>query len=325
MSRFSSYLRVAVVLGTVSTFVSTSHCWEPDATEYEMALLTQRQSISQIHLEIESDYAVGNGISVTRSKREIWQDGAKRRCNEIREYLDGKGETEVPPYFIVSITTPEYFLYWDGRPLKPPYKKCAYFGLPSDVNYKVYERIRFPFDARQVGIRLGSLFDLYDSPSWNLVVDSPDRIAPATVTTNGDVVQVSFTRAKGATVTQTYERKGNEHVLQSITMVAGKQRGTLQCRHPEHLTGWHGFPEFVEFKMTDGDSIPFHEKSTIRLISVNEPIPRARFSIVTANLRPGTPVIGNAIPKELLKEFHHIQWNGEALVPVSNEEIILRE
>jgi hypothetical protein len=80
-------------------------------------------------------------------------------------------------------------------------------------------------------------------------------------------------------------------------------------------------PDSIECKNVSDQTVVTHEKSTICVKSINEAIPRSRFAIVTAELPAGTPVVGDATPPELMKPFHHIQWNGEALVPVPNSEI----
>jgi hypothetical protein len=108
-------------------------------------------------------------------------------------------------------------------------------------------------------------------------------------------------------------------------------RSTLECSYPEPLVGGFMFPDSIESKYIRddyfgrGDYVIFHETSKVRLKSVNEVIPASRFSLADAGLPAGTPVNGNAIPPELNKPYHHIQWDGRALVPVSNEELILTE
>src|SRR5262245_26949189 len=125
-----------------------------EPTKYEQDLLSERRSIVQLHLEIDTDFPYGTSGRLTRSKRTIWQDGDKRRCDELREYIDEKGETEVPPFRLVYIETPEYVVFWDGKPQPPPSFKwvAAHFELPSSHNGKMHKRLH-SFDFRSIGLR----------------------------------------------------------------------------------------------------------------------------------------------------------------------------
>ena len=329
LSRSLLLFRLACVVAATAPFP----LFAIEPTDYERELLVERRAIVQIHLEMDTDLTAGNGVQLTRSKRAIWQVGEKRRCDEIREYLDGKGVTEVPPHRLVSIETPEYFVWWDGRPQPPPTRRCAYFGTASDVNYKGY-KLMMPFDARRIGLQYTFILHNRDLP-WEFIIASPERAAPATVEINGDQAKVSYTRIKNViklTVEQVYEKRGGKYLLRSVNVGDDSEyhyRTTMECSYPDTLVAGLAMPDSIECKRVRddfygrGDYVEFQEKSKIRVKSVNEAIPRSRFSIVTAELPPGTPVIGDAIPPELLKPFHHIQWNGEALVPVSNSEIAL--
>jgi len=295
-----------------------------EPTDYERELIAERRSIVQLHLEMETDLTAGNGVQLTRTKRTLWQDGDKRRCDEIREYLDGKGVTEVPPHRFVFIETPEYLVFWNGRPSKPPFRKCAHFEVPSERKLMLFDS---PVcDARPIGLEFTFLLHLRDRP-WDSIIATTNRNAPATVEQKGNQVKVSFTTANNLAVEQLYEKRGEKYLLRSLTVLEDKvqQRTTMECRYPDTLVAGFAFPDSIESKHVRGDDdyVVFHEKSKIRLKSINEAIPRSRFSIATAELPAGTPVLGDAIPPELIKPFHHIQWDGEALVPVSNSEIIL--
>src|SRR5262245_61560929 len=80
-----------------------------EPTKFEQDLLLERRSIAQLQLEIDTDFAHHTGGGrFTRTKRTIWQDEDKRRSDELREHIDEKGMTEVPPYRVVYIETPEY-------------------------------------------------------------------------------------------------------------------------------------------------------------------------------------------------------------------------
>jgi hypothetical protein len=98
ISRSVHFLRVVCVVA--ANLPLTLLAIEP--TKYEQDLLAERRSIVQLHLEIDTDFRHGTGGRFTRTKRTIWQDGDKRRCDELREYIDGKWETEVPPYRIIQ-------------------------------------------------------------------------------------------------------------------------------------------------------------------------------------------------------------------------------
>jgi len=289
-----------------------------ETTEYERALQGERRSIQQIHLEMESDYVCGNGTSVTRSKREIWQDGDKRRCDEIREYLDGKGVTEVPPHRFVSIETPEYFVAWNSRD-----DVSAYFGLKSERNYRGH-KLLLPPDPRLLGLAASETFALYgQGPCWDRVIDSANRVTPVEIKMEAGSVKVTFAVASGTAVEQVYVLLGKKQLLRSLTLSDEQIRWTMKWDYPtEHVAGI-AFPSDLHIKDVHGDEVRSEEKSKIHVLAINEPIERSRFSIVTAGLPPGTPVIGAAVPAGLLKGFpyHHIEWNGEALVPVENREI----
>jgi hypothetical protein len=294
-----------------------------EPTDYERELIAERRSIVQLHLEMETDLTAGNGVQLTRSKRTIWQDGDKRRCDEIREYLDGKGVTEVPPHRFVFIETPEYLVFWNSRPQPPPFRLCAHFEVPSQRKLMLFGSP--VYDARPIGLEFTFLLHLRDRP-WDSIIATTNRNAPATVEQKGDQIKVSFTTVNDLVVEQFYEKRGQKHLLRSLTIREDKvqQRTTMECSYPDTLIGGFAFPDSIESKhVRDDGYVVFHEKSKIRLKSINEAIPRSRFSIATAELPPGTPVIGDAIPPELIKPFHHIQWDGEALVPVSNSEIVL--
>ena len=97
----------------------------------------------------------------------------------------------------------------------------------------------------------------------------------------------------------------------------------MECTYPDTLVAGIVFPDSIECKNVHGDTLVVHEKSKIRVKSINEAILPSRFSIATAELPPRTPVVGDAIPPELLKPFHHIEWDGEMLVPVPNSAITL--
>jgi hypothetical protein len=148
---------------------------------------------------------------------------------------------------------------------------------------------------------------------------------------------VSFTIVRNKStiiVDQEYEHRSGKHLLRSLKFSDDDQyhhRLTLHCSYPDTLVAGFAFPDAIESKYVRddyngrGDYVLYNETSKIRVKSVNEAIPRSRFSIVTAGLSEGTVVIGNAIPPELIEPFHHIEWNGEALVPVSNSKIFLRK
>jgi len=264
--------------------------------------------------------AAGNGVQVTRSKKYVWQDGAKRRCDELLEYLDGQGVTEVPPHRHVSIETPEYIVHWNGRPTPPPTKRCAHFELSSPKNLKQFEPM-FPSDFRPVGLVQTWLLHSREYP-WDAVIGTPDRIDPVTVAKNGEQVTVSFVKQMKSRlfVEQSYERRGEKYLLRRVAVrdENNKYRTTMQCNYPDALSAGFMLPNEIESTHARDDYVIYQEKSKVRIKSVNEPIPASPFSIASAGLPPGTPVIGDAIPPGLILQFHHVEWNGQALVPVPN-------
>lgn len=311
------------VLSLVGLFAATApiSLLAIEPTDYERGLIAERRAIAQLHLEMDMD-RTSYGVQLTRSKMSVWQDGDKRRCDEIREYLDGKGITEVPPHRFVFIETPEHLIFWEGRPLPPPNKRSARFSIPSERESRSFGSP--VHDARTIG--LGMTLHPREMP-WDWIIASPDRITPATVEINGGQIKVSYTRISKKThltVEQLYEKRGDKHLLLSMAAHDKEgQRTTMECTYPDQFVAGLSFPDSIEWKNVSDGTVIIHEQVKIRLKSVNETFPPSTFSLAAAALPPGTPVNGDAIPPELMKPFHHIQWDGEALVPVDNSEIIL--
>ncbi len=325
-----SSLRTTIVFATLAGLLATvlgAKLPAIEPTKYEQDLLSERRSIVQLHLEIDSDFTQGSGGRLTRRNRTIWQDGDKRRCDEMREYLDGTGVTEIPPYRVVSIETPEHLIHWDGRPQTAPFKLVANFEVPTERKRKLLLGSSIP-DARPIGLTFTFLLHLRERDwPWDRIVGTPERLAPAVVETNGEKVKVSFTRNVNSLqfeVEQLYEKRGEKYLLRKLAVTGdgkSKEELTMECRYPDTLLGGYAFPNYVECMQVRDNIVKLHDKSSIRLKSVNEALPASKFSIEDAGLPKGTPVDGDAIPPELNRPFHHIQWDGQALVPVSNREI----
>ncbi len=165
-----------------------------EPTKYEQDMLSERRSIVQLHLEIDTDFKHGTDGGFTRTKRTIWQDGDKRRSDEWREY---KGEVKPGidrSFRVVSVETPRYLITWDDEPDDPGGARViAHFELNTPEQLKELSHY-LAFDARLLGLSLSSIHSLRGTP-FNLVIGSPDRIAPAVVTKDGNQVTVTFTRA----------------------------------------------------------------------------------------------------------------------------------
>ncbi|HEX7894516.1 MAG TPA: hypothetical protein VF447_10020, partial [Terriglobales bacterium] len=138
-------------------------------------------------------------------------------------------------------------------------------------------------------------------------------------------INVSFTQAAGSRVEQVYEKVLGKHRLRRLSLdskEAGKWRSAVSYSYPPKPLNNIPIPNRIETLQTIGDLIQSHEVSKIEVKSINQPIPSSQFAIETMGIRPGTAVVGSAIPPALLKQFHHVQWNGKALVPVNNREIM---
>lgn len=296
-----------------------------EITDLERTIWDQRRSIAQMHLEMHTETSWSSKKQMIKSTREIWIDGRKRRCDERREVAEQGSGSKVDAFPIVAIDAPGLVVLWNGAPQKPGTRRVVHCerGLPNEI--KVFESF-LPFDARWVGVSVWHADFLREGPiDW--VIASPNRTSPATVTDRGREIDVSFARASGSIVKQTYLRsEGNQRLIRlSVeSKQPGQWRSAVEYSYPSRLPGGIGIPNRIETLQTTGESVAFHEVSIVTVKSINQPIPPTRFSIDTIGLPPGTPVVGSALPQSLIKANHHVQWNGNALVAVSNREIMLR-
>ena len=77
-----------------------------EVTEYERGFIDQRKAIEQLVLEVDSECYTFRPGNTTRSKRTVWQDGALRRCDEMREVFDRSDKRLEDPYRLVAFEAP---------------------------------------------------------------------------------------------------------------------------------------------------------------------------------------------------------------------------
>ena len=291
-----------------------------DITEYESDLIAQRQAITQIVVELESESRIEKSRTVVRSKRRIWQDGQQRRCDEIREVFDLNMTQLEAPYRRVAIETRNGIVEWNGQVQPDDTYLTAHWEQTTREALRVLDPF-LPFDARWLGVTPSAPAQMRGKP-FDAIVGAQNRTAAAKVTVNGKEILLDYTRPGGATVSQRYGHCGDQVILEHFTLVSPPNRQvTMDCRYPKAPEHAVAYPESVELKQFTSESIEIHDRSTIRVESINAAIPASIFTIEGIGLPIGTVVIGSAIPPELRKEFHHVEWDGRKLVLVSNKAI----
>jgi hypothetical protein len=306
--------RLAYVLATILVLTKPLSAIEPATIEVEV--LKHRRSIKSIVVDVESRMSLPQQGRVETSVRRIWQDGGFRKCDATVQILDASERPLEPRFHSVSLESPEFFAFWSDRGEGPAGRKVGHLEKWGTENIKAFSRY-WSFDPRLLGLNPQSLSLLRDS-ALDAVVASKNRTAPAAITENDEGILLTYERASGTVVTQLYQRVGEQHLLRKAILENTKSRLSMECQWDSGITGGALFPHKISVIQTVGEDIAYDEDVTISVISLDEPIPPLTFTLESLGLRPGTPIVGTAIPPALINRMHHVEWDGRRLVSAPN-------
>lgn len=293
----------------------------PNGLDIFANVVRSRQSIQKGHLTLSTVYKDTTGVPV-KKKWGIWFDGAKMRSD-----VEHKGITET---FCLNCYSKRTRLYYTTQPVLEQDGKMALTFFDGDSkpfpNHYIpdprwFGCLSLPIETSQYQFPL-EMYGLKPEKYTTFPKVVPERIAemecwridykiPGDISFSLWVAQADTSRV--VRVASDFDVEGT-HFIDCIDV-------ETEMRKDGNI--W--FPTALHYRRTENDIMTCNAETTIKIVSLNEPLPADTFSPKGISfLKPGTPVAWHLDRDRPFPEGE-LEWDGEQVVLVDEFGKMMRE